>query len=153
MPGCRNPVRAAQALRAQKSAVETVKIGFERTEAALDAQMALLERLRLAFVQYQATDQERLTLEVEAVADQLCELSDDLESIHAAMAEAEAYSDRKLLADVEQAGRRALYLAQAQNDDLATPMDEDDGLLDEDELDGPSDERVPELSMSLKSNR
>ncbi len=100
--------RAAQALRAQKSAIDGLKVGCDRAEAALDAQQALLERLRLAVAQHRVSDRERFAVEVSAVADQVARLSDDLESISAAIAEAEALSDRKLLADLERAGRRAL---------------------------------------------
>ena len=103
--------RAAQALRAQKSAIESVKVGYERSEAAMDAQLALLDRFRLAFVQYQTDDHERLTVELEAISEQILNFYDDLESIQAAMLEAESYSDRKLLADIEHAGRKALSLS------------------------------------------
>jgi hypothetical protein len=111
--------RASQALRAQKSSIEAVKIGFGRTEAALEAQEALLKRLRLALVQFQADEEGRFALEIEAVSDQVMSLGDDLESIQSAMAEAEAYSDRKLLADIEQAGRKALLLS-SQNESHET---------------------------------
>jgi hypothetical protein len=101
-------LRAAQALRAQKGAIDGLRVGCERAEAALDAQVALLERLRLAVAQHRVSDRERFAIEVSAVADQVSRLSDDLESLSAAIAEAEALSDRKLLADLERAGRRAL---------------------------------------------
>jgi len=100
--------RAGQALRAQKSALEGLKVGAVRAEAALDAQMALLERLRLAIAQHRISDRERFAVELSAVADQVTLLSDDLESLSAAIAEAESFSDRRMLADVERAGRRAL---------------------------------------------
>ncbi|HEY4221044.1 MAG TPA: hypothetical protein VGO62_06870 [Myxococcota bacterium] len=100
--------RASQALRAQKAAIDGLKVGCDRAEAALDAQTALLERLRLAVAQHRVSDRERFAVEVSAVADQVARLSDDLESLSAAIAEAEALSDRKLLADLERAGRRAL---------------------------------------------
>jgi hypothetical protein len=101
-------MRAAQALRAQKGAIDGLRVGCGRAEAALDAQVALLERLRLAVAQHRVSDRERFAVEVSAVADQVARLSDDLESLSAAIAEAEALSDRKLLADLERAGRRAL---------------------------------------------
>lgn len=101
-------LRAAQALRAQKAAIDGLKVGCARAEAALDAQVALLERLRLAVAQHRISDRERFAVEVSAVADQVARLSDDLESLSAAIAEAEALSDRRLLADLERAGRRAL---------------------------------------------
>lgn len=101
-------LRAAQALRAQKSAIDGLKIGTGRAEAALDAQVALLERLRLAVAQHRVSDRERFAVEVSAVADQVTRLSDDLESLSAAIAEAESLSDRRVLADLERAGRRAL---------------------------------------------
>jgi hypothetical protein len=102
--------RAAQALRAQKTALEGLSVGRQRAEAAVDAQVALLDRLRLCIVQHQASDRERFALELNAVADQVSTLTDDLDSLTAAIAEAEAFSDRRLLADVERAGRRALDL-------------------------------------------
>lgn len=101
-------LRAAQALRAQKSAIDGLKVGTGRAEAALDAQVALLERLRLAVAQHRVSDRERFAVEVSAVADQVARLSDDLESLSAAIAEAESLSDRRVLADLERAGRRAL---------------------------------------------
>lgn len=100
--------RAEQALRAQKAALEGLKVGRQRAEAAIDAQVALLDRLRLAVAQFQASDRERFVLELSAVADQVARLSDDLDSLSAALAEAESYADRRLLADIERAGRRAL---------------------------------------------
>ena len=100
--------RAAQAVRAQKSAVDGLKVGLQRAEAALDAHMALLDRMRLAVAQHRAIDRERLSIELNAVADQVTLLSDDLESLSAAIAEAESLSDKRLLADVGRAGHRAL---------------------------------------------
>lgn len=101
-------LRAAQALRAQKAAIDGLKVGAGRAEAALDAQVALLERLRLAVAQHRVSDRERFAVEVSAVADQVARLSDDLESLSAAIAEAESLADRRVLADLERAGRRAL---------------------------------------------
>lgn len=101
-------MRAAQALRAQKGAIDGLKIGCTRAEAALDAQVALLERLRLAVAQHRVSDRERFAVEVSAVADQVSKLSDDLESLSAAIAEAESLADRRVLADLERAGRKAL---------------------------------------------
>jgi hypothetical protein len=100
--------RAAQALRAQKAAIDGLKVGCARAEAAIDAQVALLERLRLAVAQHRVSDRERFAVEVSAVADQVSKLSDDLESLSAAIAEAEALADRRVLADLERAGRKAL---------------------------------------------
>jgi hypothetical protein len=100
--------RAAQALAAQKAAVDGLKVGCQRAEAAIDAQAALLERLRLAVAQHRVSDRERFAVEVSAVADQASRLSDDLESLSQAIAEAEALSDRKVLAELERSGRRAL---------------------------------------------
>jgi hypothetical protein len=101
-------MRAAQALRAQKGAIDGLKVGGARAEAALDAQVALLERLRLAVAQHRVSDRERFAVEVSAVADQVSKLSDDLESLSAAIAEAESLADRRVLADLERAGRKAL---------------------------------------------
>lgn len=100
--------RAQQALRAQKAALDGLRVGKQRAEAAIDAQVALLDRLRLAVAQYQASDRERFALEMSAVADQVARLTDDLDSLSAAISEAESFSDRRILADVERAGRRAL---------------------------------------------
>jgi ElaB/YqjD/DUF883 family membrane-anchored ribosome-binding protein len=100
--------RAQQALRAQRAAVEGLAVGRGRADAALDAQLALVERLRLAVAQYQASDRERFALELAAVSEQVSRLSDDLDSLTSAIAEAEAFSDRRLLADIERTGRRAL---------------------------------------------
>ncbi len=100
--------RAQQALRAQKAALDGLRTGKQRTEAAIDAQVALLDRLRLAVAQFQVSDRERFALEMTAVSDQVSRLTDDLDSLAAAMTEAEAFSDRRLLADVERAGRKAL---------------------------------------------
>lgn len=100
--------RAQQALRAQKTALDGLRMGKQRGEAAIDAQVALLDRLRLAVAQFQANDRERFALEMSAVTDQVSRLTDDLDSLAAAMSEAEAFSDRRLLADVERAGRKAL---------------------------------------------
>lgn len=101
-------MRAAAALRAQKGAIDGLKIGCARAEAAVDAQVALLERLRLAVAQHRVSDRERFAVEVSAVADQVSKLSDDLESLSAAIAEAESLADRRVLADLERAGRKAL---------------------------------------------
>ncbi len=100
--------RATQALRAQKAALSSLAVAKTRAEAAVDAQVALLDRLRLAVVQYLTKDGERFALEFEAVSDQVSRLTDDLDSLSAAMAEAESFSDRRVLAGVERAGRRAL---------------------------------------------
>jgi len=100
--------RATQALRAQHAAAQALTVGRGRADAALDAQLALLERLRLAVAQYQANDREHFVLEVAAVSEQVTRLSDDLDSLSSAIAEAEAMSDRRLLADIERAGKRAM---------------------------------------------
>lgn len=118
--------RAEQALRAQKSALEGLRVGKERSEAAIDAQVALLDRLRLAVAQFQASDRERFALELSAVSDQVARLSDDLDSLSAALAEAESYADRRLLAQVERAGRRAL-------ERLPDPASVDEASVERDE--------------------
>jgi hypothetical protein len=115
--------RASQALHAQKAAVDGLRVGLARAEAALDAHIALLERLRLAVAQHRATDRERLAVELSAVADQVTLLSDDLESLTAAIREAEAFSDRRLLADVERVGRRALDAIEAEGVVKEQPVD------------------------------
>jgi hypothetical protein len=115
--------RAAQALRAQKAAIDGLRVGCTRAEAALDAQVALLERLRLAVAQHRVSDRERFAVEVSAVGDQVARLSDDLESLSAAIAEAEALSDRKLLADLERAGRRALSHLEKSEVEQAHPVE------------------------------
>jgi hypothetical protein len=116
--------RAAQALRAQKSAIDGLKVGTGRAEAALDAQQALLERLRLAVAQHRVSDRERFAVEVSAIADQTAKLSDDLESISAAIAEAEALADRRVLADLERAGRRALSQLDTGDENSAVKSEE-----------------------------
>lgn len=122
--------RAEQALRAQKAALEGLRVGRQRAEAALEAQVALLDRLRLAVAQYNAAERERFALELSEVADQVARLSDDLDSLSAAIAEAESYADRRVLADVERAGRRALQrlpetLASASDDEELAPAEEE----------------------------
>lgn len=101
--------RARHALEDQRAALASLQTGRVRAEAAIDAQVALLDRLRLAVAQYQATDRERFALELEAVADQVARLGDDLDSLSAALADAsDSFSDRRLLVEIEKAGRRAL---------------------------------------------
>ena len=101
-------LRALSALQAQKSAIDGLKVGMGRAEAAIDAQLALLERLRLAVAQHRVSDRERFNVELTAVAEQASRLSDDLESLSAAIAEAESLTDRRTLADLERGARRAL---------------------------------------------
>lgn len=101
-------LRALSALQAQKSAIDGLKIGMGRAEAAIDAQLALLERLRLAVAQHRVSDRERFNVELSAVAEQASRLSDDLESLSAAIAEAESLTDRRTLADLERGARKAL---------------------------------------------
>lgn len=101
--------RAHQALDDQRTALKSLDIGRMRAEAAVDAQVALLDRLRLAVAQFQASDRERFALELEAVADQVARLGDDLDSLSAALSDAsDSFSDRRLLSEIEKAGRRAL---------------------------------------------
>lgn len=121
--------RAAQALTAQKAAVDGLKVGCQRAEAAIDAQAALLERLRLAVAQHRVSDRERFAVEVSAVADQASRLSDDLESLSQAIAEAEALADRKVLAELERSGRRAI----TQLDGLNTTANADSAVAVEHE--------------------
>jgi hypothetical protein len=120
--------RAQQALRAQKTALEGLRVGAGRAEAAVDAQVALLDRLRLAVAQYQVSDRERFVVELSAVSDQVARLSDDLDSLSAAIAEAEAFSDRRLLADVERTGRRAL---ENLGGDVIAPLEEEEEQAEE----------------------
>jgi hypothetical protein len=102
--------RAMQALRQQQAAVAGLRVGCGRAEAALDAQAALLERLRLAVAQHRISDRERFAVEVSAIADQAARLTDDLDALSAAVAEAEALqlTDRRALADFERSARRTL---------------------------------------------
>ena len=100
--------RALAALMAQRSAVDGLKINLGRAEAAIDAQLALLERLRLAVAQHRVSDRERFTVELTAVAEQAGRLSDDLETMSKAIAEAESLSDRRTLADLERDARRSM---------------------------------------------
>jgi hypothetical protein len=101
--------RALSALQAQRSAIDGLKVGMGRAEAAIDAQLALLERLRLAVAQHRVSDRERFNVELTAVAEQASRLSDDLDALSAAVAEAESLSDRRSLADLERGARRALH--------------------------------------------
>jgi len=100
--------RALAALQAQRAAIDGLKLGMGRAEAAVDAQLALLERLRLAVAQHRVSDRERFHVELTAVAEQAGRLSDDLDALASAVAEAEALADRRALADVERGARRAL---------------------------------------------
>ena len=100
--------RAQAALLAQKSAVDGLKINMGRAEAAIDAQLALMERLRLAVAQHRVSDRERFNVELTAVAEQAGRLSDDIEALSAAIAEAESLSDRRTLADLERDARKAM---------------------------------------------
>ncbi|MCP4504580.1 MAG: hypothetical protein GY822_32130 [Deltaproteobacteria bacterium] len=100
--------RAVQALRAQKSALSGLSRTRERAEAAMEAQLELLRRLRLAVNRARTEDKEHVALEFEAISDQVDALSDDVEALHSAISEAETFSDRQLLAEMERAGRRAL---------------------------------------------
>lgn len=100
--------RALAALKAQKSAVDGLKVNMGRAEAAIDAQLALLERLRLAVAQHRVSDRERFMVELSAVAEQAGRLSDDLETLSGAIAEAESLSDRRTLADLERDARRSM---------------------------------------------
>jgi hypothetical protein len=119
--------RAQAALLAQKSAVDGLKINMGRAEAAIDAQLALLERLRLAVAQHRVSDRERFTVELTAVAEQASRLSDDIEALSQAVAEAESLADRRTLADLERDARRAMgSLAH-----LAATAPTNDRLVDE----------------------
>ena len=100
--------RALAALHAQRSAVDGLKVGLGRAEAAADAQIALLERLRLAVAQHRVSDGERFDVELTAVAEQAGRLSDDLETLSQAIAEAESLADRRALADLERGARKAI---------------------------------------------
>ena len=102
--------RALTALQAQQAAIDGLKTGMGRAEAAVDAQLALLERLRLAVAQHRVSDRERFHVELTAVAEQAGRLSDDLDALASAVAEAEALADRRALADIERGARRALTL-------------------------------------------
>jgi hypothetical protein len=101
-------LRALAALMAQHSAVDGLRLNMSRAEAAIDAQQALLERLRLAVVQHRVSDRERFMVELAAVSEQASRLSDDLETLAAAVAETESLADRRALADVERDARRSL---------------------------------------------
>jgi len=100
--------RALAALQAQQSAVAGLKVNMGRAEAAIDAQLALLERLRLAVAQHRVSDRERFMVELTAVAEQAGRLSDDLETLSAAISEAESLSDRRTLADLERDARKTM---------------------------------------------
>jgi hypothetical protein len=116
--------RALTALQAQQAAIDGLKTGMGRAEAAIDAQLALLERLRLAVAQHRVSDRERFFVELTAVAEQAGRLSDDLDALSSAVAEAEALADRRALADIERGARRALTLVPGEdvNDRNSAPV-------------------------------
>jgi len=117
--------RALAALMAQRSAVDGLKINMGRAEAAIDAQLALMERLRLAVAQHRVSDRERFTVELTAVAEQAGRLSDDLETLSMAIAEAESLSDRRTLADLERDARRSMSAVTVDNAvDVEAPIEE-----------------------------
>jgi hypothetical protein len=100
--------RALIALQAQRAAIDGLRLGMARAGAAIDAQLALLERLRLAVAQHRVSDRERFHVELTAVAEQAGRLSDDLDALASAVAEAEALADRRVLADLERGARKVL---------------------------------------------
>jgi DNA-binding transcriptional ArsR family regulator len=115
--------RALAALQAQASAIDGLKVNLGRTEAAVDAQLALLDRLRLAVAQHRVSDRERFNVELAAVSEQAARLSDDIESLSAAIAEAETLSDRRTLAELERDARRALHVELRTALDGTAPVD------------------------------
>jgi hypothetical protein len=116
--------RALAALKAQKSAVDSLKVNMGRAEAAIDAQLALLERLRLAVAQHRVSDRERFMVELTAVAEQAGRLSDDLETLSAAIAEAETLADRRTLADLERDARKSLQSLADERQASPQPVEE-----------------------------
>ncbi len=101
-------LRALSALMAQQGAIDGLRLNMQRAEAAIDAQLALLERLRLAVAQHRVSDRERFMVELAAVSEQASRLGDDLETLAAAVAETESLADRRALADVERDARKSL---------------------------------------------
>jgi hypothetical protein len=102
-----------------------LKINMGRAEAAIDAQLALMERLRLAVAQHRVSDRERFTVELTAVAEQAGRLSDDLETLSMAIAEAESLSDRRTLADLERDARRSMAAVTIDSGvDVEAPVEE-----------------------------
>ncbi|HEY1097785.1 MAG TPA: hypothetical protein VGF99_02610 [Myxococcota bacterium] len=116
--------RAQAALLAQKSAVDGLKINMGRAEAAIDAQLALMERLRLAVAQHRVSDRERFNVELTAVAEQAGRLSDDIEALSLAIAEAETLADRRALADLERDARKAMGSLAHLTSDVAVEHEE-----------------------------
>lgn len=106
--------RAAQAVRAQRHGLQRMEMQKARAQANVEAQLALLERLHVAWLQLQLGETQHFTLERDAVVAQIERVSDELDSLSSALEEAEAYLDRDALAAVEQAGRKALDRMRAQ---------------------------------------
>lgn len=100
--------RASQAVRAQQHALKSMETQKNRALANLEAQLALLERLHVAHLQFRLGDPQRFSVERDAVAEQVECLSDDFDALSSALLEAESYSDRDALAEVERTGRKAL---------------------------------------------
>jgi hypothetical protein len=100
--------RALSALHAQHGAVRGLEVAMERADAAVDAQVALLDRLRFAVAQHRVSDRERFHMELSAVSEEASRVSADLETLSTAMAEADRFSDQTALADFEASLRRSL---------------------------------------------
>lgn len=100
--------RAERALRAQHTALQGLRVGRERSEAATEVQLALLERLRLAVAHFEISDRERFSVELSEVSDQAARVSDELDSVTNILAGAESQEDRRVLAEAEACVRRAV---------------------------------------------
>lgn len=100
--------RAELALRAQHTSLHGLRVGRERSEAAAEVQLALLERLRLAVAHFEISDRERFSVELSEVSDQAARVSDELDSVSSILAGAESHEDRCVLAEAEACVRRAL---------------------------------------------
>ena len=106
--------RASQAVRAQQHALHSMETQKLRALANLEAQLALLERLHVAHLQFRLGDPQRFSVERDAVAEQVERFNDDFDAFSEALLEAEAYRDRDALAEVERTGRKALDRMRAQ---------------------------------------
>jgi hypothetical protein len=111
--------RAEVALRAQQRALQDLRVGRERSEAAADVHLALLERLRLAVAHFEMTDRERFSLELGEVSSQAAKVSEDLDSVASILAAADAHEDRRVLAEAEASVRRVFEETRGENAEVA----------------------------------
>lgn len=100
--------RSLQALRAQIGSFDALRKTQMRASSAIDANIALLERLRLAVAQQRVSLDERFAVELQSVTEQADKMSDEIESFHFALDEAANFTDQQVLLDAERRARVAL---------------------------------------------